>query len=456
MKNILQLLKRFSANPYLSLPRARFAFRRRAYGGLHLWYNWFIDEHNAMPDERLLKFIKDGFAQGRTEEILIPLLLSSGWAQKDIDGAFAYLKNPAVITPPAAAISAKGAAISPPQSVQPAQPVQSSQPASPVQSERPEPPVQPVTTVSAAAVTAVATPSADIAEQGRNNHNPFSAHGRLSRLSYLVTQVIIGVVPIALPFFALLAFLGVSGFLILLFGALVIGVLVIVFSTIASIKRFHDLGRPWWWVVGTIIPVYNFYLIIELFFKRGTEGANRYGADPLPAKEDHHDIFDKLGNNTIFKIVVAIVLSAAYIAPTVFFGSVFQPSNNALFQNKNMSGYSGSAAAIPGAATSSGAASAVATSSVPKNGGTTITLLSPSNNTYGPLEFNVSLVYFGGVDMTVTDHATGKSAKVTLTTANTATVLGYTMDLVSTQQVYVKNSLGQMTSHNVATLTYYK
>jgi hypothetical protein len=44
----------------------------------------------TMPDENLLKYIKEGLAQGRTEEILRPLLLSAGWAQKDIDDAFAF------------------------------------------------------------------------------------------------------------------------------------------------------------------------------------------------------------------------------------------------------------------------------------------------------------------------------------------------------------------------------
>ncbi len=61
--------------------------------------------------------------------------------------------------------------------------------------------------------------------------------------------------------------------------------------------------------------------------------------------------------------------------------------------------------------------------------------------------------------MTVTDHATGKSANVsltTLTTGDTANVLGYTMILINTQQVYEKDSFGRLTSHNVATLTYYK
>jgi hypothetical protein len=29
------------------------------------------------------------------------------------------------------------------------------------------------------------------------------------------------------------------------------------------------------------IPVYNIYLILMLFFKKGTEGPNEYGPDPV-------------------------------------------------------------------------------------------------------------------------------------------------------------------------------
>jgi hypothetical protein len=41
-----------------------------------------------MPDENLMKYIRDGLAMGRTEDILRSLLLQAGWAQKDIDDAF--------------------------------------------------------------------------------------------------------------------------------------------------------------------------------------------------------------------------------------------------------------------------------------------------------------------------------------------------------------------------------
>ncbi len=41
-----------------------------------------------MPDENLLKYIRDGLAMGRTEDVLRTLLARSGWSQGDMDAAF--------------------------------------------------------------------------------------------------------------------------------------------------------------------------------------------------------------------------------------------------------------------------------------------------------------------------------------------------------------------------------
>jgi uncharacterized membrane protein YhaH (DUF805 family) len=48
-----------------------------------------------------------------------------------------------------------------------------------------------------------------------------------------------------------------------------------------TIRRLHDLnrsGRQYWLLM---IPIYNIYLSLILWFKRGTRGPNRYGPDPL-------------------------------------------------------------------------------------------------------------------------------------------------------------------------------
>lgn len=46
-----------------------------------------------MPDKNSVKYIRGELAMGRTEDIFRPLLLNTGWAEKDIDDAFAFVKR---------------------------------------------------------------------------------------------------------------------------------------------------------------------------------------------------------------------------------------------------------------------------------------------------------------------------------------------------------------------------
>ena len=49
-----------------------------------------------------------------------------------------------------------------------------------------------------------------------------------------------------------------------------------------GIKRCHDRNRSGWFLLISLIPVIgSVWLMIELYFLRGTVGANRFGADPL-------------------------------------------------------------------------------------------------------------------------------------------------------------------------------
>ena len=84
-----------------------------------------------MPDENLMKYIRDGLAMGRTEDILRSLLLRAGWLQKDIDDAFVVVHGGTLTM----AHQPIAQPIQPIQKVQPAQPTiaQSAQPAQVVQ-----------------------------------------------------------------------------------------------------------------------------------------------------------------------------------------------------------------------------------------------------------------------------------------------------------------------------------
>jgi uncharacterized membrane protein YhaH (DUF805 family) len=50
-----------------------------------------------------------------------------------------------------------------------------------------------------------------------------------------------------------------------------------------AVKRLHDLGRSGWEYFLFLLPFYNIYLGLLLLFKRGSDGDNKYGPDPLAA-----------------------------------------------------------------------------------------------------------------------------------------------------------------------------
>jgi len=47
------------------------------------------------------------------------------------------------------------------------------------------------------------------------------------------------------------------------------------------VKRLHDLDKSGWWALLTFIPVINFFVLLYLGIKKGTEGPNKFGEDPL-------------------------------------------------------------------------------------------------------------------------------------------------------------------------------
>jgi len=57
--------------------------------------------------------------------------------------------------------------------------------------------------------------------------------------------------------------------------------LVLLWPTIAmGIKRAHDRGWGWWFIILAFVPIINIWPIIEFLFLRGQQGDNEYGADP--------------------------------------------------------------------------------------------------------------------------------------------------------------------------------
>jgi uncharacterized membrane protein YhaH (DUF805 family) len=48
-----------------------------------------------------------------------------------------------------------------------------------------------------------------------------------------------------------------------------------------QIQRWHDLDKSGWWTLANIVPILNLLCLIRLLSKKGTEGINRFGEDPL-------------------------------------------------------------------------------------------------------------------------------------------------------------------------------
>ncbi len=47
-------------------------------------------------------------------------------------------------------------------------------------------------------------------------------------------------------------------------------------------KRWHDRDKSGWWSLIMFVPIIgSIWMFIELGFLRGTEGANRFGPDPI-------------------------------------------------------------------------------------------------------------------------------------------------------------------------------
>lgn len=48
-----------------------------------------------------------------------------------------------------------------------------------------------------------------------------------------------------------------------------------------TVRRLHDLDRTGWWIFLGLIPLVGAIILIIWFCSKGTDGLNRFGADPL-------------------------------------------------------------------------------------------------------------------------------------------------------------------------------
>lgn len=58
--------------------------------------------------------------------------------------------------------------------------------------------------------------------------------------------------------------------------------LILLFPSICvSIRRLHDIDRRGWWFLLWLIPVIGWIIMLYFICKKGTEGDNLFGKDPL-------------------------------------------------------------------------------------------------------------------------------------------------------------------------------
>ena len=109
---------------------------------------------------------------------------------------------------------------------------------------------------------------------GFRNYATFS--GRAARSEYFywaLFEVLVSVVA---------AILDIAIFPDSPFGPLytISGIVLFLPGLAVAVRRLHDIDRTGWWLLLVLTAIGALLLIVWAFFK-GTDGPNRYGADPL-------------------------------------------------------------------------------------------------------------------------------------------------------------------------------
>jgi len=68
--------------------------------------------------------------------------------------------------------------------------------------------------------------------------------------------------------------------------AIMLGVyfIVLVIATSCDVRRLHDMGKNWKFIIWNLIPFGIFYYVFVVAFKKGDNDSNSYGAVPTYRK----------------------------------------------------------------------------------------------------------------------------------------------------------------------------
>jgi len=78
---------------------------------------------------------------------------------------------------------------------------------------------------------------------------------------------------------ALMVDVAVFGSMALFYGLASLALLLPVLGVL--VRRLHDIDRSGWWSLIVLAPIVGAILLLIWLCKKGTEGANRFGDDPL-------------------------------------------------------------------------------------------------------------------------------------------------------------------------------
>ena len=106
--------------------------------------------------------------------------------------------------------------------------------------------------------------------------------GRLNRKPYILRGLMVGITSSVLS--NVMGVMAESSSLALNLVSLVLLVVVLalcVVSVMLMIRRWHDLGKSGWFSLLLLVPLVNFVVGLYLWVKKGDDGPNQYGEDPL-------------------------------------------------------------------------------------------------------------------------------------------------------------------------------
>ena len=112
----------------------------------------------------------------------------------------------------------------------------------------------------------------------------FSFQGRLNRQPFWLVSVVMAIVMIVVG-----GITGATGHAnghanspIAAIVLVIVWLIGLWISLAIQTKRWHDRDKSAWWLLMNLVPIVgSIWVLVEVGFLRGTEGSNRFGADPL-------------------------------------------------------------------------------------------------------------------------------------------------------------------------------